>query len=417
MTACGGADEAIDITAAPNDERLPLYNLAGFLSAIGLHDASMSDIWAWLQPFDTEDVADVFRHVALLAGVPLDRLASEAAALRQEIQSADGGGGFVHVFDRTPLTDMDELDSGHIDRKTVDFARVERCLHHPSNLVMVPALNLVILAGTPEVWRKLAANLLESGADDKLWAAVHIAKKLPESERLSMLYAHAMSAPRSGSQHVVDELTRDCLVDNPHRLESLRWALLSDQVEAAEAAAKWALSFPNVSSEIEAALLLEAFDHWRDIEKPYPKNGGSIPPSPRAQLLKALFQAGRTTFEMLVSWLGDTRTDVVETARRALIQQISIDSDARRKFVELALSRKLPLSTLKVAMADCRTYTEPECTKLLGLLDSEDANLRFVAMPLLDLSHVPTEQRAEKLETLRIDSEPQIREAAVRMIG
>lgn len=414
MTACGGADEAFDITAAPNDG--PLHNLAGFLSAVGLHDAPMSDIWAWLQPFDVGDVADVFRHVALLAGVPLDRLGAEAAALRREIQSTEPG-GLVRIFDRIPMTDMDEFDPGRIDGTTVDFTRVERALRHPSNLVVVPALNLALLAGTPEVWHKLAANLLESGTDDTLWAAVHLAKRLPESELLSALYTHVIAAPRSGSQHVVDQLAKICLVNDPRRSKVLRWALLNDQVETATAAAKWARDAPNAGSEVEAALLLEAFDHWQRVERPYPKDGGVIPPSPRAQLVEALVQVGRTNFETLVSWLGDTRSDVVETARRALVERITHDTDARGNFVELALSGGLPLSTLKSAMADCRAYTESECAKLLGLLESEDANLRFIAMPLLDLSHVPGEKRAKALEVLRTDPESQIRETAVRMIG
>jgi DNA-binding MarR family transcriptional regulator len=111
------------------------------------------------------------------------------------------------------------------------------------------------------------------------------------------------------------------------------------------------------------------------------------------------------------------RSDVVETARGGSVERITHDADARRRFVDLALIGELLLSTLRAAMANCRAYTMSECAKLLGLLRSEDANLRFVAMPLLDLSHVPGEERAQALEALRIDSEPQIREAAVRMTG
>jgi hypothetical protein len=108
---------------------------------------------------------------------------------------------------------------------------------------------------------KFAANLLEDGTDETLWAAAHLVKKLPESERLSTLYAHVIAAPRSGSQHVVDQLAKICPVDDPRRTETLKWALLNGQVETAEVAVKWARDLPNAGSEAEATTLLEAFDH------------------------------------------------------------------------------------------------------------------------------------------------------------
>jgi energy-coupling factor transporter ATP-binding protein EcfA2 len=412
MTACG-ADEAVDVTSAPNDG--PLFNLAGFLSVVGLREAGMSEFWPWLEPFDIEDVTRVYQNLAMLAGVPLDRMAAEAAVLRQEIRSS-AGDGLSPTFDRIPEMDTNELDPRCIDGSMVDFTRVERALRHGSNLVVVTALNLALLVGTLEVWHKLAANLLENGTDDTVWAAVHIAKKLPEPESLALLFSHTITAPRSGSQHVVDQIAKICPVDDLRRSEALRWALLNDQVQAATSAAKWARDVPNVGSEREASLLLEAFDHWRRIEEPYPTGGGTIPPSPRAQLVEALAQVGRAHLETLISWVEDTRSDVVEAARKALIELITRDADARSTFVELATAG-LPLPTLKTALADCTAFTESECAKLLDLLESEDANLRYVAMPLLNLPHVPGEKRAQALQILRNDPEPQIRETAVRMIG
>jgi hypothetical protein len=413
MTACG-ADDAINMTVSPNDG--PLYNLAGLLSAVGIREAGMSEFWVWLEPFDVEDVIHVYRHFASLVGVPFDRMVAEATDLRHEIQTTKAD-GFSQLFGRIAAVDADELDPTRIDISMVDFARLERALQHPSNLVVVPALNLALLAGTAEDWRRLATNLLQRGAGDTLWAATHIAEKLPELERLQLLHAQLITPPRSGSQHVVDQLAKICRVDDPRRLEALRWALLNDEVEAATSAAKWARDVPNVDSEAEVSLLLEAFDHWCRVEKPYPINGGVIPRSPRALLVEALALDERADFEALISWAADTRSDVVEMARKALIERITHNADVRRKFVELASVEEIPLSTLKGALADCRAYTESECTRLLDLLKNKDPHLRFVAMPLLNLPHVPSEQRAQTLEALRNDPEPQIRETAVRMIG
>jgi hypothetical protein len=413
MTTCG-ADEAVDVTAAPNEGAF--FNLAGFLSVVGLREAGISEFWPWLEPFDVQDVTHVYQNLASLAGVPLDYMAAEAAILRREIQSGEGD-GLSPTFDRIPEMDMNEFDPQFIDSSMVDFARVERALRHGSSLVVLPALNLTLLVGTLEIWHKLAANLLENGTDDTVWAAVHIANKLPEPERLSLLFSHIVTAPRSGSQHVIDQIAKICPIDDRRRSEALRWALLDDQVNAATSAAKWARDAPNVGSEGEALLLLEAFDHWRRIEEPYPKDGGVIPPSPRAYLVEAIAEVGRAHFETLISWAEDTRSDVVDAARKALIELITHDANARSSFVELAASARLPLPTLKTAFADCSAFTESESANLLDLLKSPDANLRFVAMPLLDLPHVPGEERAQALQMLRNDPEPQIREAAIRMIG
>jgi hypothetical protein len=413
LTAIGGDDLR---GAIEQGARGPLYVLAGFFDAIGVRESGMSDIWAWLHPFEMADVAEVYRHFASLADLPPDRLAAETAELRRDIVAAQTD-AFVMMFDRTPNVDMNELDPLRLAGAAIDFGCVKRALLHASSLVVTPALNLTLLAGSADVWRRMAKSLLANGSDAALWAAGHLAAKLPETETLDLLLAHAAAPPRPGTAHVIDQLAKCCPFDEPRRVEALRSALLSNEVKAAVAAARWALVAPNINSEVEAALLRDAFIHWISVEKPYPQGGGVIPPSPRAALLSVLYDMGRLDFETLRGWLTDTRSDVVDAAAVALVDRIDGDAADRATFVDLALSGRIPRGVLKKALADCAAYTSEEHQRLLALLESPDANLRFIAMPLLESSHVASETRIAALERMQQDPEPQIREAATRMIG
>jgi hypothetical protein len=324
LRAIGGDDVR---GATDEGPRGPLYVLAGFFEAIGVRESGMSDIQAWLQPFELADVAEVYRQVARLADLPQDRLAAESAELRGDIAATETS--FLMIFDRTPEVDMNELDPVRLAGTAIDFGCVERALLHASSLVVTPALNLTLLAGSADVWRRIAKGLLARGSDAALWAAGHLAAKLPECETLDLLLAHAAAPPRPGTAHVIDQLAKYCPFDDPRRVEALRSALLSNEVEAAVAAAKWALAAPNINSETEAALLREAFIHWISVERPYPQAGGVIPPSPRAALLSVLYDMGRLDFETLRERLTDTRSDVVGAAGVALVDRIDGDAGPR----------------------------------------------------------------------------------------
>jgi len=411
LTACG-ADEGPDNAASQGEG--PLYNLAGFLGAIELLQAPLPEIWPWCQPFDLDAVAEAYRHFAVSVGVPLDRMVTEAATLRGEIQSTDRP-IIAQVFSRCPHMDAEEPVQARIDRSSVDFARIERALRHSSSLAVMPALNVALLAGSPDIWRSLAANLLRDSTGISLWAAAHLIERLPVVEGLSLLRSHITSTLRPGSEYIFREYAKICPINDPGRIDALRWALLNDQPGVAVAAAEWARDVPNPDSETEAALLLEAFEHWRHVEGPYPHGGGVIPQSPREELLEALVRGDNANFEMLVSLLNDTRPDVVRVAQKALIFLISHDGDARHRLLELAISRSIPIHTMKLAFEECSAYSSSECTNIITLFNDTDPGIRFVAIPILELSHISDDVREQVLGTLRNDPEPQIREAAIRM--
>ncbi len=171
----------------------------------------------------------------------------------------------------------------------------------------------------------------------------------------------------------------------------------------------WAAAQPPAGGE---ALLEEAFRHWLGREKPYPRQGGVVPPSPRAELLKAMTRLVPFTAEALCGHLGDSRPDVREVARRELIARLAASPVDRAGLVSLAAAGKVPADALRSVLEVDVDFSSEEVAVLLPLLQSADPDLRFAALPLLRSPRVAHSLRRGLLEALRDDAEPQIREAA-----
>jgi hypothetical protein len=406
----------LESEAAKLAQGQPLYHIAAFFAVIQLGQVGMSDLWGWLEAFELADIAEVYRGMATLAGLPIDELAREAALLQDSISESDSD-RLSLVFDHVPHVDALELDTRRLEGIAIDFARVERAMHHPSTTVVMAAEELASRAGAPPLWRRMAASLFATGQGLALAAAASLASKLPLDEALTLLFSHATQPPRPGTAYVIETLAEICPDDDPRRQQSLRAALFGGRTRSAVAAANWAKARPNRRNPAEATLLQKAFDHWIGAEEPYPEAGGSIPHSPRAALVSALYEMRSLDLDTLLDWADDTRSDVTEAARAALIDLIGRDDVARARFVDLAVAGKIRAPNLRAALAEYRGYANGEIKRLLDLLKSSDAERRFVAMPLLDLPAVDAGQRAAALASLRDDVEPQIREKAVRMIG
>ena len=108
---------------------------------------------------------------------------------------------------------------------------------------------------------------------------------------------------------------------------------------------------------------------------------------------------------------------MADVACAAIIDLMEKDTAVRAAFVDLALAGRIATKILKKALKECDTYTAEEYRRLLRLLHDPDANLRFIAMPLLDSPQLAPTERLAMLALLGKDLEPQIRETAIRMVG
>ncbi len=410
----GGDAEAIA------DERpdRSLYTLAAFFELIGLPNQALPEIWVWRHPFDETAVAAVFRVFATIGGLRLDALARDAASLRAEIAAANAADmdALSVLFKRTPSVDILHPDFEKPMDADIGVEILQRALRHPSNLVVVPTLKLAVATGKKEDWRRMATVLLADGTRETLWAAANLASQLPRDEAVALLLAHAASPARPGSAYVFGALKALEVTDHPARIPALTATFFGPRVDAAVAAAAWVRAAPSSNPE-ETDILQRAFDHWLVAEEPYPKQGGSVPPSPRDDLAAALYAAGATHFDTLLDWARDDRTDVVNVAKACLGDLVSRDAAARNQFIEGALRGDIAPPTLGEILETPDTFSSAEANSLLPLLDRPDGRLRFTAMSILDWPVIISETRAEWLGRLSDDPVAEIREKAIKMIG
>ena len=286
----------------------PLYELAAFLQISGFGEIGASDVWLWRNPYDEEALGAVLAGVVAISGLASDRLAEEALEMHQAIDSAliDS---MSAIFDRLPQVDAPGPDWVRARNTHLDVSRIEAALRHPSSYVVPLALHLLSNAANLEDLRLIVPRLLHDGSELTLWAASHLAMRLPRGEALALLYGALSRRLDRGSEHLYDRLATASPDNDERKYAALTAGLLCSSEPIAMAAAEWAVQQPPPGAR-SAELLRKAYGHWQRIEKPYPKGGGTIPKNPRAKLLRALFKVEKATLVELLDYASDARYDV-----------------------------------------------------------------------------------------------------------
>lgn len=384
----------------------PLYALAGFLSLLKLGEAPATEVWAFKEFSSSADVREVWWALARLGHLPLDQLVREAQELIQEIK--DDPEPLSLVFRRTPVVDLPPPAWALAKTVNVDLKQVETALHRPSALVVEPALNLILSAGSPTDWRAMAERLLATGSGHALWAGTELAAALPRMEGLDLLFARAIGPSASDLAHVFKGLAQLAPPDDPRWPGALTAALLGQHADVANAAAEWAALHALKGSE---DLLCQAFEYWRRAEEPYPKERGTVPSSPRAALLKALVRLRRPAIADLLPHLKDSRPDVRKAAEEAILAKLDDTAD-RAIITDTILRGGFPADLVRDLLKHPNRFDAGEVRRLAALLEHPKPHVRLAAMPLLRSLHYDAESRREALARLRVDPHPAVREAA-----
>ena len=130
-------------------------------------------------------------------------------------------------------------------------------------------------------------RLLTGGRGESLRYSAELASKLPYGVCQQLLLDRlCLGDSSSGCHYLYQRLTPPY---GARHIEAIRKGLEGSSAEAAKAAAELAATFP-----VDGAIVSEwrtHFNQWKTKEKPYPKGGGTVPDSPRDELVKILVQA------------------------------------------------------------------------------------------------------------------------------
>jgi hypothetical protein len=214
----------------------------------------------------------------------------------------------------------------------------------------------------------------------------------------------------SGCRHLYKRLTGPYGIQH---VEAVRKGLGGSSARAAKAAAELANKFP-----LDAALASELrafFDQWRTKEEPYPRGGGSVPESPRDELAKILAPAFARDHDFLLDLLADDRPGVQSAAREHAFAEAAGSALLRSRLLEGVQNNRLQPGLLRTAVSK-GLYSGDEAITVVRLLHSEDARLRYAALPILDVKYLQPDQVRDESHRLLTDKELDIREGASRAL-
>lgn len=387
--------------------------LAGVYAGAGIGDASFRDIWKW--PSDRNDLPDlhaVLRAAAYVFNIPEARLAAEAKDMLEKTTSARRASGRSYIYDMLPRVDPGQADWSRAREYEVDTDLLERLVHHPSEWVSLLATRL--LDACLETDRAAVCDrILQAGTANalRLWGA--LALELPEPRGREIILRRLRGKPVPGLHHLFELLARTRWQPVPSELPVLESGLLQCDAKTAVAAADCCHAAATGNDRWLAPLLRSSMRHWMETEKPYPRDRGVVPDSPRAALLQLLCDVAPPPFDQLVDLVSDLRPDVSEAAIDGLRTSVARSSKRRSKLVDLIGSKHFGPNHASKLLTKEFPYTESDLRKVTAFAHDADPVYRTIAVdrvfshPAMD----PTEAVSAVLK-MKDDGNGRVRDVA-----
>ena len=392
-------------------EQSPAVQLSAFLEIVGFGDVTVSDVWAWTEPYDSEMVREVLKALAEISPVDKSALVVDAKAMLTRMDELQEASGYKLLLSMISV-DVPPPDWSAAKTLKLDQTKLKKALGHKSAWLVQAATNL--LSGLGEMTSEMAAELLANGKGYALGAAVHLTMELDPAVATELLLSRSKGPDTLEKYYLFKALNELNPPWDKALFTAVQTGLMSLTAEVAEEAAVLALKYVENGAPVPADLLNEAFQHWMAHEMPYPQNGGVVPNSPRKTLFKGLLKLGAVDDEALMNLCRDTRRDVRETAAGPFLERIDVSDGIRASFVNEV--KTLPARLLSRALDAQVPFSETEVAQLCILLEDEDAKWRLASCKLLQTIYLEAEVLKSLGEKLSCDSHQEVRQAVARVL-
>lgn len=350
----------------------------------------------------------VIHALARDAGLDHVQLVRQARSMKREILDDVRDGGFW-LFDLPKIDAKAELDHPLVDSDFIP--QLENLILGPSHFFALNAAYVLYSLREKPDYPNVLRRLLTGGRGESLRLSAALACHLPDGAGQRLLLDRLLNGESTpGCRHLYQSLTGPYGVQH---VEVVRKGLGGNSARAAKAAAELAKDFP-LDAEM-AGELRAFFDQWRTKEEPYPKGGGSVPESPRDELAKILAPAFAGDHDFLLALLADDRPDVQGAAREHAFSEAAGSALLRSRLLEGVQNNRLQPGLLRTAVSK-GLYSGDEAITVVHLLHSEDARLRYAALPILDVKYLQPDQVRDEGNRLLTDKELDIREGASRAL-
>ncbi|EKM99383.1 NACHT domain-containing NTPase, partial [Acidocella sp. MX-AZ02] len=267
----------------PDDGR-PLIALSGFLSMVKMGDMVISDVWHWRGEQNRLLEWAVLGAIAKISDIELELLTKDAILAARAAHAPSNDEGSV-IWGRPLKMDICEPDWTKARQLQLDPAQLQLAIRHGSSWFADVAVNLLDHTLDHDRRENVVETLLTIQDDDAVLAGVRLAIGLPVRRARALLLAHLRGRPVETFRHIFAGLKHLPLEPDQQLLEVIEAVLLSEQGDAAKAAAILLAGLPPTPEIL--SLAHTAFEAWRN-RQPRVKREGIVPASPLEPLLRFL---------------------------------------------------------------------------------------------------------------------------------
>lgn len=336
---------------------------------------------------------------------PLE-LASEVAAFEKVIsESFENSETGEFPFHKLAHIDIDLLEWKNFSRDQIQTDQLEVCLSESSLWLARIAAALLVENTSEKKLLEIAKRVFQKDGDVSNEMACFLISNLQTSIKIELL----LEALKRTCRHAEPLLTSliDIGVWNQELCNIIDSYLISLDASNAKSAAKVLLKLAPREDQTIIDLAQKGYDHWKQNEKPYPEKSGTVPISPRDNLVK-LLPLHSTSSQKLFEVVADSRPDVRMVATEVLIQKLQSDSSTRNEFVERALAGAFERNTVSKIFESTPPFSEPEVESLLTLLNHDDLMWRFVGLGVLRPEYMSEAKALEVIAEFSDEHVPEI---------
>ena len=399
------AESGITPSEPPNRER-PLLSLGALFSASQVFELSLPEYVKIGRLRDSSALTEVLKGVIAAAHIDLQDLADDAAQAVDAIDSEP-----EPLYRLLPRLTC-EADWDRVVGAQFDDELILQALHSEAQFVAYLGCYIVESGACRSISGEQVKAILQAGGYGLLSASV-LAEELWGEDAFAVI-----------SQRLRGRLTDDCsyllkripelMPENADAQDTIqllvrgiRYGAASVAVSAAEALERLDSLTPE-EEEVRELLL-----YWKEHEAPYPVNGGAIPPSPRASLLRKLSRAFRVSTKEALEWLHDERTDVREVALSIMRTRLAEEPDDVEPLLLKICAEGEPLSLLEVVQDLPLEVLHPVREALLNLFSSRHAYVCRRMLESLPAKWLSREEAISRSEQLMTDEDPRVRSSAL----
>lgn len=405
----------VDQSLRPPTTSLPFFHVGAFFTCIGYRHLELSDTMEFSDDVASQALRVLVRCWARASKIPLDQLSAEARELLEAFKTHTAT-AVLPAF--LLFVDIDDPDFTEAQFSAGDLECLEHALHVPSAFIVSLATNCLDGTCTIGQRQRVVERVLEVGTGWSLGAAAHLVRRLPARDATDLLMNRLAKPMTRGCSFLFERLADlSPRVDN--RLRSALSMGLAFDGETAAAAARVAATHAHSDQCDIQHLLQEAYDYWTSGNGQVAEYNrtGIVAPSPRAEILRALWAIESPDVPTLVGSCVDSCSDITDMAYLMLMDRLRASPAARTQFTSMAVEGAVPPQCLGRVLEKKIPLSRDESATLTSLLRHADPQVRWATMHLLDETYLSPHDITTEAQALKRDPDDRIRERVFGKFG